>query len=170
MLVMRRAFSLVATCIALVAWAACASVLGVDKTYTLGAADAGTSEGGSSEGDGGGATSGIRCAQGGTACTAGPQECCEASNGSLSCISASGGCNQGTDIFCDEPSQCGGQACCISLQTQGSDLLGTVCMASCPSPQIALCARPNGTCAGGLQCKPLTVGAPFGSDWFYGCQ
>jgi hypothetical protein len=165
---MRRALSLLAACIAC---AACASVLGVDKTYTLGAADGGPGEGGANEGDGGGATSGIRCAQGGPSCIAGPQECCEASNGSLSCISASEGCNQGgTDIFCDEPSQCGGQACCIDLQAQGNDLLGTACMASCPSPQITLCARSNGTCAGGLQCKPLTVGAPFGNDWFYGCQ
>jgi hypothetical protein len=164
---MRRALSLVAACIAL---GACASMLGVDKTYTLGAADGGTGEGGVSEGDGGGATSGIRCAQGGPTCTAGPQECCYASDMSLSCISASKGCNDGTDIFCDEPSQCSGEACCITLQSPGDALLGTACMGSCPSPQITLCAPSNGTCAGGLQCKPLTVAAPFGNDWFYGCQ
>jgi hypothetical protein len=170
--VRRRAVLLALACVAL---GACASVLGLDKTYTLGAPDGGTSEGGTSdsgprESDDGGA-SGIRCSQGGPTCTPESQECCFASDKSLSCISASKGCTNGTDIDCDQPSQCpSGQTCCISLQDAGSDLLATGCMDSCPSTETTLCARSNGTCAGGLQCKPLVVGAPFGDDWFYGCQ
>jgi hypothetical protein len=163
--VIARAAALLGAGLAL---AACASVLGVDKTYTLGEGD-----GGSPEVDGGPGASGIRCAQGGPTCTPGTDECCESASSTLSCVTITpqGACNNGgTDIFCDAPSQCTSGVCCISLQAQGNDLLGTACMTSCPSGQIALCARENGTCAGGLSCKPLTVGAPFGNDWFYGCQ
>src|SRR5258708_39661193 len=109
-------------------WAGCASILGVDQDYVLEksdsafpVADARTS-------------AGIRCGDGGIYCAAQSQECCLTSTNALSCVSpnAANACLQGTDIVCDDKTDCAGQLCCINFDRSRS-LLGTQCASSCPS-------------------------------------
>jgi hypothetical protein len=164
----------------------CASVLGVDKTYALADAstsgDGGASDGGGSDGaDGGtsdaattdgGTTSGeIRCAPG-SPCTAGTQECCLAGDGGLSCTSptASDPCPNGTDIVCDDPSDCPGAACCLQLDTS-LDLLATRCASSCSNGDLTACDPQGAACAQGT-CTAVAVQPqpPLTSSWFYACQ
>ena len=151
--------------------AACASVLGVDKQYGLGGADDG--DGGNGGEDAGLASApGIRCAPDGGLCHPGSQECCMASDYTLSCASTAltNPCPNGTDIFCDQPADCASGACCISLD-QGNDILGTKCRTSCQTGEIALCAPEGGTCTHG-QCTALDVqpNPPIKDPWFYSCQ
>ena len=88
----------------------------------------------------------------------------------LACVSTAAGCPNGTDIFCDDPSDCPGAVCCIQRDSAGS-LLGTACLAQCPAGQTELCAPQGGTCTKG-SCGPLTVlpDPPLSPSWFYGCQ
>jgi hypothetical protein len=143
----------------------CASVLGVDKTYTL-----------AEQADGG-----IRCAGGGESCTPGVQECCLAADSTLRCVDgvdggASDPCPGGTDIACDDPADCPGGVCCMQLD-RGNALLGTACRSSCPVGQAngawrELCAAGADTCASGT-CQPLSdvmPSPPFHAGWFYACQ
>jgi hypothetical protein len=150
--------------------AGCASVLGVDKTYEL--ADAGVDAGTGDAVAEAGAT-GIRCAPDAAACDPGSEECCFSGTANLTCVSTASGdpCPQGTDIPCDDPSDCTSGVCCIQLD-MGGDVLGTSCAASkCASGQIELCAQHGGVCTEG-QCTALEVSPnpPFVPDWFYGCQ
>jgi hypothetical protein len=140
----------------------CASVLGVDKTYALG-----------EEADGG-----IRCAGGSGSCTPGVQECCLGADNTLKCVSGgvSDPCPGGTDIACDDPSDCPGNLCCIELDRTNA-LLATGCRASCSMSQASgswreLCALGANTCASGT-CQPLsnvTPSPPLVAGWFYACQ
>ena len=140
----------------------CASVLGVDKTYAL----AEQAEGG------------IRCAGGSESCTAGVQECCLGADGTLKCVSggASDPCPGGTDIPCDDPSDCPGNLCCIELDRTNA-LLATACRSSCSGSQPGgswreLCAAGTDTCASGT-CQPLPnvmPSPPLAAGWFYACQ
>lgn len=157
--------------------AGCASVLSVDMTYELfdaGIGDAGGSvEGGASES--GATTSRIRCASdASTFCDAGTEECCFNGPDDLSCVGrgTSDPCPQGTDIVCDDPSDCpNGDVCCIQLDPS-NDILGTSCApGACPSGAIELCAPPSGACTVG-QCAVLSVfpNPPITPAWFYGCR
>jgi hypothetical protein len=158
---MRRSLrhALAIAVVACLAHAGCAWVLDVDKSYQL--VDAGQGPG-----------PGIRCALDAAPCTPGPQECCMAGNNALSCVSTSVAdpCPQGTDIRCDQPADCSGGVCCISLDT-GNDILGTACRSSCTTGETELCAPQGGSCSHG-SCVALTVqpSPPIHNPWFYGCQ
>jgi hypothetical protein len=162
-LVMRRSlrYALAIALGACVVQAGCAWVLDVDKSYQL--VDGGPGQG---------AEPGIRCALDAAPCTSGSQECCLASNYALSCVSTSlaNPCPQGTDIRCDQPADCPGGVCCISLDT-GNDILGTTCRSSCTTGETELCAQQGGTCTHG-SCVALTIqpSPPIHNPWFYGCQ
>jgi hypothetical protein len=136
----------------------CAAVLGVDKTYVLG-------------------DEGIRCAGGVDFCAAGAQECCLAADNSLSCVSAGSAdpCPGGTDIACDDKSDCAVGLCCLHLDP-GNAILGAACLAACPAGQAndswqELCAPGTNTCARGT-CRPLlvTTTPALASGWFSTCQ
>ncbi len=163
-----------AACVAL---GACASVLGVDKPYEL-AADAGEdarTSGDAAEDTGQVTTvAEVRCALDAAPCVAATQECCFSSTtDTLACASTATAdpCPNGTDIRCDDPSDCDAGVCCLSLDT-GNDILGTACEAKCPSGQTELCAPNGATCAGGKTCRPLSVQPtpPIQNPWFYSCQ
>jgi hypothetical protein len=151
----------------------CASVLGVDKSYEL--ADAATTgDGGtpdSSSSDGASSSSQIRCAPG-SPCTAVTQECCLAGDGGLSCTSptATNPCPSGTDILCDDPSDCPGAACCLQLDTS-LDLLGARCASSCSNGDLTACDPQGAPCTQGT-CTAVAAQPqpPFTSTWFYACQ
>jgi hypothetical protein len=146
---------------ACVAGAGCASLLDVDKSYTL--VDGGPGQG---------PAPGIQCALDAAPCTPATQECCMASNYALSCVSNAQAdpCPMGTDIRCSQPADCPSGVCCISLDT-GSDILGTTCRTSCNTGEVELCAPRGGACAHG-QCVALTIqpSPPIHNPWFYGCQ
>jgi hypothetical protein len=143
--------------------AACASILGVDHDYTLGDTDRG-----------------VRCADGGTYCEAGPQLCClHASQGYSECVTGAPGsspCQGETPIYCDDPADCrdpGLGACCILLNSQ-EYLLQTQCQASCPDAGLmyTVC-DPNAapTCAPGTTCQALFVANYQSSlDWWHACK
>jgi hypothetical protein len=156
-----------ALCLALVVagLAACASVLGVDKQYELGPGDAGEDAGPASAPE-------MRCAPDGSLCQAGTQECCMASDYTLSCVSIAptNPCPNGTDIVCNQPADCASGICCINLD-QGNDILGTTCRTSCQTGELALCAPEGGACTQG-QCTPVNVqpNPPIKNPWFYSCQ
>jgi hypothetical protein len=129
-------------------------------------------------GEAGSPTNGILCG-GGTRCTPAAQECCfEGTSGTQSCA-ATFVCS-GSDIFCDDPSQCpGGGTCWICITTQGFQ--GTSCDYQndivhndhCDqTTALALC-HDSSQCEGGTTCKPLPVAAfDAGADasWFEACQ
>ena len=107
----------------------------------------------------------------GIPCTAGSEECCLSSGESLSCVStsASDPCPNGTDILCDDPSDCPGLVCC--LQTDSDDnLLGTKCQSSCTkADSYELCA-PGGSCAvGSCTALPVLPIPPLTTTSFYAC-
>jgi hypothetical protein len=145
--------------------AACASVLGVDKQYALGAADGGEDAGPTSAPE-------MRCAPDGSLCQAGTEECCMGNDHSLTCVSRAltDPCPNGTDILCNQPADCPSGVCCIDLD-QGNDILGTTCRTSCQMGETALCAPEGGTCTQG-QCTALDVqpNPPIEDPWFYSCQ
>jgi hypothetical protein len=171
----RAAFTALVTLVGVAPVEGCASVLGVDMTYELvdaGASDAGV-EGGASES--GATVSRIRCATNDSVyCEAGTEECCFTGTEDLSCVDrrASDPCPQGTDIVCDDPSDCpNGDVCCMQLDTS-NDVLGTSCISGgCPSGETELCASDSGMCSVG-QCEALGVMPvpPFSPSWFYGCK
>ncbi|HEY8041142.1 MAG TPA: hypothetical protein VIF15_15150 [Polyangiaceae bacterium] len=126
-----------------------------------------------------GAADGIFCGQG-AFCPARSQECCLPGNGPPSCTTLSG-CHLGTDIFCDDPSQCpGGGTCWICVNGQGfqgtsCDFAGDIVDADgCnQSNALALCHPSTSQCEGGTTCRPFAVaGFDAGADasWFYACQ
>jgi hypothetical protein len=132
-------------------------------------------DGGADAGEESGLPAGeIRCGAGGP-CTAGPDECCmsSASPPTLSCSSAtsSARCPNGTEIKCDDPSDCsGGDACCLQVNSSGY-ILQTVCQTACSGTGwYELCA-PAGTCSAGT-CSALTVlpNPPLTPAWFTACQ
>jgi hypothetical protein len=135
-------------------------VLGVDKTYEV--VEAGAGEDAAPP-----TPQGIRC--GGSLCTPGSQECCLGAQNTLSCTSTSlsDPCPQGTDIPCDDPSDCSSGVCCMTQDGQG-DLLGTVCAAACSGGEIELCA-PGGTCTQG-KCSSIAVQPDPPLTGFYACQ
>jgi hypothetical protein len=134
------------------AGAGCASILGVDKDYVLDRSDSAL------PGADARTSAGIRCGDGGTYCAARSQECC-----------------QGTDIVCDDETDCAGQLCCINFD-QSRSLLGTQCASSCPSggPNghwLELCDPRAAACTTGT-CTPLSVqpSPPLSETWFNACQ
>lgn len=152
-------------------WAGCASILGVDQDYVLEKSDS------ASPGADARTSAGIRCGDGGIYCAARSQECCLSSTNALSCVgtNAANACLQGTDIVCDDETDCAGQLCCINFD-QSRSLLGTQCASSCPSggPNgrwLELCDPSGPACTGGT-CTPLSVqpNPPLSATWFYACQ
>jgi hypothetical protein len=163
-----RSRAIAAWAVACALTAGCASVLGVDKQYALAdsGGDAGVGSGDSA------VTTGIRCAPG-NPCQPGSEECCFGANHDLSCASTalSDPCPNGTDLVCDDPSDCASGVCCMTVDGQ-NDVLGTACAASCTNGQKELCAPEGGTCGEGKGCAPLAIqpDPPFAGAWFYGCQ
>src|ERR1700722_8133897 len=100
----------------------CASILGVDRDYVLGDSGAPMSDGSKPPFDASEDTAfGIRCDDGGVFCNPRTQECCLASDASLSCLTLGmNACSStGTDIFCDDSADCdGGQVCCADVDSQ----------------------------------------------------
>ena len=145
----------------------CASVLGVDKTYTL--ADASAGDGPSSDATRG--PSPVFCGATLT-CTAPGEECCYGADGGLSCSSTSlsDPCPDGTDIPCDDPSDCDAGACFLTVDT-AMDILGTRCAAACASGDYLLCDPARPSCPQGT-CNPLSVQPqpPFSPTSFHACQ
>jgi hypothetical protein len=146
--------------VAVFACAACASILGVDHDFGLGA-DAGAD----------GVDPGVRCGDGGTYCSSPAQECCLDADGGLACIqraNVSNPCPNGTDVQCDDSADCAGQACCITLDMQHY-ILSTLCAPSCRSTESQLCnPAASQACSTGT-CSPLTV-TTFPNGWFHACQ
>jgi hypothetical protein len=127
------------------------------------------------------AATGIRCANGAPGCTPGTQECCLATDNTLSCVPVgANACFGGAGILCNSRADCPGQLCCIQLD-QNNALLKTGCFASCPSfgrrsSWLELCAGGTGTgagtCARGT-CRSLTnvtPSPPISPGWFSACQ
>lgn len=143
--------------------AGCASVLGVDKTYEL--ADAGAGD--VSTADGPTQATPIRCAAG-APCSAPAQECCLAGDGGLACVSTalSDPCPNGTDIPCDDPSDCAGGVCCLSVDPAMS-VLGTRCALSCASGDYTLCNPQAPACTQGSCTSVATQPQP---PSFFACQ
>jgi len=123
--------------------------------------------------DGGLAPGDIRCGSSGP-CTAGTQECCmsSASTPALSCSSASdpNRCPGGTELKCDDRSDCSGNVCCIQLNASGY-VLQTLCQSACSGTGWFELCGPGGTCGSGA-CSALTVlpNPPLTPPWFYACQ
>jgi hypothetical protein len=159
--------------VASVATAGCASVLGVDQNYVLGDE---RNDGGVPESAPPPPLARIRC--GSLSCDPASEECCLASDNSLSCTGIHGNavCRTGVSIRCDNGAACGGQVCCINLDAV-STLLGTSCQTSCPaasagSQWLELCDPDASTCVSGLcsAVAPLAPSPPLGPGWFYACQ
>jgi hypothetical protein len=146
--------------IAALTCAACASILGVDHDFVLGA-DAGAD----------GVSPGVKCGDGGSYCPTPAQECCLDADGGLGCIPRAGvtsPCPNGTDIQCDDSADCMGQACCITLDAQRY-ILSALCAPSCSTMESRLCdpSAPQ-PCDNGT-CTVLTV-TTFPPGWFHACQ
>jgi hypothetical protein len=120
---------------------------------------------------------GIRCADGGVFCEPTSQECC-VRQGSSCVARVANSCSMGTDIFCDDPSQCAGDPCWICLGKSG-DLLGASCAHAdlvnwgCGKTGALPLCRASGECEAGTTCEPLAV-VGFASSpdasWFSACQ
>ena len=113
---------------------------------------------------------------GASSCTPPGSECCLA-NGQTSCVSLNG-CNGGSDIFCDDPSQCpGGGTCWICITAGGFQ--GTSCNYQgdivgnwhCDMTNaLPLCHSP-GQCGDAATCAPLAVAElDAGQSFFSACQ
>jgi hypothetical protein len=125
-----------------------------------------------------GSPSGIFCG-GGSSCNPAIQECCVGASGSTTCITPST-CSGGTDIFCDDPSQCpNGGTCWICINAQGFQ--GTSCdyandivaVDHCSQTTAHALCHDSSQCEGGTTCKPLDVlglDAGTGAAWFQACQ
>jgi hypothetical protein len=132
------------------------------------------SDSGTEGGEEGGLPAGeIRCSAAGP-CTAGGEECCmsSATVPALSCSSTSDPqrCPGGTELKCDDRSDCPGNVCCIQLNASGY-VLQTLCQSSCSATGwFELCGA-GGTCDAGT-CSALTVlpNPPLTPPWFYACQ
>jgi hypothetical protein len=130
-------------------------------------------------GDSGPSSGGIYCGAGGP-CTPPTNECCfEYTTSSTSC-KATFSCN-GSDIFCDDPSQCaGGSTCWICITTQGFQ--GTSCDYQndivkndhCDQSTAKALCHDSSQCEGGTTCQPLPVlgfdAGAGGDSWFHACQ
>jgi hypothetical protein len=106
-------------------------------------------------------------------------ECCLAPGGATSCTSIFG-CDGGSDIFCDDPSQCpDGGACWICVNSQGFQ--GTSCDYQgdivnndhCNASNAKQLCHSTSQCTGGATCQPFVVDgfdAGAGTTWFHACQ
>jgi hypothetical protein len=120
---------------------------------------------------------GIGCG-GGTTCTAPAEECCAREQGTPACVTALQ-CGGGSDIFCDDPSQCGGAPCWLC---NAGGFQGTSCNYEGDIVQAYHCTNPGDVyrlchstsqCDAGSTCAPLAIwppGADAGLSWFYGCK
>jgi hypothetical protein len=129
--------------------------------------------------DGGGSgIAGIACGTGDLLCAAPAQECCITEQNAPACVAAFQ-CSGGTDIFCDDPSQCGGAPCYLC---NAGGLQGTSCRYQediveayhCTDPKdvYRLC-HSSSECDAGSTCSPIPIVLPWsdgGSAGFYGCQ
>jgi hypothetical protein len=158
--------------------AGCASVLGVDQNYVLGdEVNEGGNDGGVNDGQvtEGAAPARISC--GVAACDPLSQECCLASDNTLSCASVHGNsCRAGVAIHCDQGAGCVGGVCCINLDAMDT-FLGTSCLPSCPaavsgSRWLALCEPDASTCddSSCVAVAPIAPTPPFAPGSFYACQ
>ena len=169
-----------------VAWAAltaaallaAAGVVGCPSLSALECQGASCADGGAAGGDGGGVR-GIACGAG-SSCAPPGQECCLAAQGAASCVVAQS-CNGGSDIFCDDPSQCAGAPC--FLCNAGGTFQGTSCRyqedivqnykCTSASDVYRLC-HATSQCDAGTTCKPFPFSLPLpggdGGSWFFACQ
>ena len=136
---------------------------------------------GCQDGGGGGEAAvgagGIACG-GGTTCRAPQEECCARLQGSPTCVPALS-CNGGSDIFCDDPAQCGGAPCWLcnrgGFQGASCNYTSDIVQAyGCTNPQdIYRLCHSTSECDAGTTCVPLGIvppGVDAGEVWFYGCQ
>lgn len=140
------------------------------------AVDGAASEGGATEG--GSSSGGIFCGAGAATCKPPANECCFQPGGSTACTSLFG-CT-GSDVFCDDPSQCtDGGACWICINAQGFQ--GTSCDYQgdivnndhCNASNAMQLCHSSDQCSGGTTCQPLDVAgfdAGGGATWFHACQ
>ena len=90
------------------------------------------------------------------------EECCFGSDGDAGMFCAAAEeqtdpCAEGTDIYCDEPSDCPEGVCYLCLDA-GNDILGTACATgSCQGQTDRALRAGGGTCAQGQQCTALDV-------------
>ena len=132
---------------------------------------------GGAGGDGGGAR-GVACGAGVT-CAAPQEECCTRFQAAPACVAALQ-CGGGTDLFCDDPSQCGGAPCWLcnagGLQGTSCNYEGDIVQAyHCTNPKdvYRLC-HSSSQCDAGSTCAPLAITPPGvdggSSGWFSACQ
>jgi hypothetical protein len=162
------------------AWAALAgaALAGCPSLSALECQGAACVDGGGGGGVEAGGARGIACG-GGSACAAPQDECCVPSSGPPSCVVALQ-CSGGTDVFCDDPSQCGGAPCwlCNAGGFQGTSCAyeeDIVKADGCNDPKdvYRLC-HSTSQCDAGQVCIALPIvltGADAGgASWLYACQ
>jgi hypothetical protein len=172
---MGRGARMLARCLAAAAAAfACAGCPSLDALECHGSG----CEDGSVASEAGSPSTGIFCGSG-TSCTPATQQCCLLSSGATACVPTSS-CAGGSDIFCDDPSQCpGGGTCWICINAQGFQ--GTSCDYAndivrndgCDQTTAMALCHTSSECEGGTTCKPLDVpvlDAGTGGSWFQACQ
>jgi hypothetical protein len=168
---LERVLTIAAICAAL-ASTGCPS-LDALECHGTGCTDASAADGATVQRD----ASTIFC--GASSCAPPAYECCF-ENAQTSCVSTDS-CNGGSDIFCDDPSQCpDGGSCWICINGQGFQ--GTSCNYEGDIVGNWNCSKTNGAlplchstnqCSSGTTCRPLAVdGFDAGADesWFSACQ
>jgi hypothetical protein len=148
-----------------------AAVPGEGGVADVAASDTGGGEGGASHDR-------IFCGAGAATCVPPADECCLENSGGTACTSIFS-CN-GSDVFCDDPSQCpDGGACWICVNSGGFQ--GTSCDYQgdivnndhCNASTAKQLCHSSGQCTGGTTCQPFDVAAfdaGTGDTWFHACQ
>jgi len=155
--------------------ASCANLGALDSGDASAAAEASTTE--ASTADGG--TSGVFCPPD-LPCAAPTQECCLASNGTTSCV-ATGSCNNGSDIYCDDPGQCADAGTCWICIDGAQGFQGTSChyqsdivaLWHCDMSTAMRLCHSSSQCPGGTTCQPVAVpelDAGPDASWLSACQ
>ena len=159
----------------LAALAGCANLGALDS----GDASAAASADGSAADGGDGGTQGVFCPPD-PPCAAPMQECCLASNGSTSCVTT-GACAGGSDIYCDDPGQCGDGGTCWVCIDGKQGFQGTSCNYqgdivgnwNCDMTNAMRLCHATSQCPQGTTCQPLAVpelDAGQGMVWLRACQ
>jgi hypothetical protein len=136
--------------------------------------DGGTSGGGDA---GPGGVRGLACG-GGTTCQAPREECCISAQSVASCTTQ--GCNGGSDVYCDDPSQCGGAPCWLC---NANGFQGTSCdfatdivknWGCSAGHEVYRLCHTSSQCDAGATCAPLPISVRGldggGATWFMACQ